>query len=149
MQTLPILRLSNGREIIHYTAEYIEARLIEAAKVLLNSQIPTRPSMNCSSWPDYPHDFDDMYGWHEVEERRPRPTKAQATRATETLGWLALIPDDKERKAVQWRMFLSPKTQEPRSWYWLGKKLHSDPKTAAKRVEYGLRAIADALNRKQ
>ena len=134
-------------EEFYYTPEYVEARLLEAARVFLNSDIPTRPSIKCSSWPDYPHEWEDMYGWHEPDEVRTRPTLNQITRAYRTLDWLPLIPILRERRAVQWRMYISPYTGEPRSWRWLARRLRTNHGQAQILYGRGISRMVTALNR--
>ncbi len=78
----------------HWTASEVEARLAEAADTL--RRLPERRIGGYhKSWPDFPLDPRDAYGWTETRMRRIPPSPTAIDRMEQTIHWLKwLEPDD-------------------------------------------------------
>ena len=74
----------------HWTASEVEAWLAEAADTL--RRLPERRIGGYQqSWPDFPLDPRDAYGWTETRMRRIPPSPAAISRMEDVLGWLRYL----------------------------------------------------------
>ena len=101
----------------HWTASEVEAWLAEAADTL--RRLPERRIGGYQqSWPDFPLDPRDAYGWTETRMRRIPPSPAAINRMENVLGWLRYLEPTDRRiawlkasgyrwKAICWQVGLS------------------------------------------
>lgn len=92
MGEIPVVRLTDGREVTFFSTDYVEARLRSAGRTL--KMIPATgcwPARFRSCWPEVVRTFEDAYGWHEADEVQLRPTMRQLNELEQVLGWLPLL----------------------------------------------------------
>jgi hypothetical protein len=94
------------------------------------------------------HSALDAYGWEPARVRAPHPSGAAIDRMDETLGWLAIIPEDRFvlRRILGARALTHPLTgRHLYPWRRLGSVLGADHKSVQRWHRDGLNLILAAL----
>jgi len=127
---------------------HVIARLEEAGATLLwLPQGGYSPRLQAQKL-DVVHTALEAYGWRGGKLRPPVPSAARITRMDEALGWLMLIPQDRNvlRRIVGARSLVSPVTERHLySWRRLGELLGADHKAVQRWHGQGVDMIVNAL----
>jgi len=120
-----------------WTAEMVEARLIEAAEILMRMPRP-RVQGFFSLWPQISPTFDDLVGQKPQPMSRPTPSPAAIDRAEQTLDWFKWL-EPADVKLVWARA-------EGTRWKNICWQFGLTRATANRRFDYALSVIAWRLN---
>lgn len=121
-----------------WTPKLVEARLAEAADVLLRLPSPHWQGY-FNTWPDYFYEFADLVGQEPRQTSLPPPSPAEISCMEETLTWtIGLDPID--GRIVWLRAYRIP-------WKTICWKVGLQRSAANERWQYGLCVIAMKLNR--
>ena len=130
------------------TPDEIRERLEEAGATLLALPGGDMPNQGVRvSWPDFPRDVQQSYGYGARKLRPPRPSSAAIDQMDESFRWLALVPNITHRKLLGLRAMVDPISgRHLYSWEACGEKLGCHRVSAAAWHERALAGLSRALS---